>query len=67
LFSTNISMPEAFNAIGNFTPQGWVLKAWKLSLAGHPASELVVPFLVLVAMGIVMFAIGAVMFRKRFA
>jgi len=66
LFTANISMPAAFNAMGDFTPQGWVLKAWKLTLAGQPASELVVPFLVLVAMGIVMFAVGAVMFRRRF-
>lgn len=67
LFTTNIQMPEAFAALGNFTPQGWVLKAWRLSLGGQPASELVAPFLVLVAMGLVMFAIGAVMFRRRFA
>ena len=67
LFTTNIKMPEAFNAIGNFTPQGWVLKSWKLVLAGQPAGELVLPFIVLLAMGVVMFVIGAVMFRKRFA
>ena len=67
LFTTNIAMPESFNALGNFTPQGWVLKAWRLSLAGQPPSELLVPFIVLVVMGVVMFAIGAVMFRKRFA
>lgn len=66
LFTTNIEI-KAFDLMGNFTPQGWVLKAWKLSLAGSPASELVVPFLVLVAMGVVMFAIGARMFRRRFA
>ena len=67
LFTTNIAMPESFNAIGNFTPQGWVLKAWKLSLGGQAASEMVIPCLVLVGMGLVMFAIGAVMFRRRFA
>jgi ABC-2 type transport system permease protein len=67
LFTTNITMPESFKAIANFTPQGWVLKAWTLSLAGQPAGEMVLPFLVLVAMGIVMFAIGAAMFRKRYA
>ena len=66
LFTTNIEI-AAFDLMGNFTPQGWVLKAWKLSLAGQPASELIVPFLVLVAMGTVMFAIGARMFRRRFA
>lgn len=67
LFTTNIAMPESFNAIGNFTPQGWVLKAWRLSLTGQPASEMVLLFLVLVAMGLVMFTIGAVMFRRRYA
>lgn len=66
LFTTNIKI-AAFDTMGNFTPQGWVLKAWKLSLAGQPASELIVPFLVLVAMGVVTFAIGATLFRRRFA
>ncbi len=66
LFTANIEI-KAFDLMGNFTPQGWVLKAWKLSLAGSPANELVAPFLVLATMGVVMFAIGAVMFRRRFA
>lgn len=66
LFTTNINI-AAFDMMGNFTPQGWVLKAWKLSLAGQPAGELIVPFLVLTAMGIVTFAIGAMLFRRRFA
>ena len=67
LFTTNINMPEAFNAIGNFTPQGWVLKAWRLSIADQPPSQLLLPFLVLLAMGLVTFAIGAFLFRKRYA
>ncbi len=67
LFTTNVKMPEAFNTIGSFTPQGWVLKAWQLALSGQPAIEMVLPFLVLVGMGLVMFAIGAFFFRRRFA
>jgi ABC-2 type transport system permease protein len=66
LFTTTIAMPAAFNALGRFTPQGWVLAAWKLALAGNSAADLVVPFLVLAGMGIVMFAAGAAMFRRRF-
>jgi ABC-2 type transport system permease protein len=66
LFTTNIAMPDSFKAISNFTPQGWVLKAWTLSLAGQPATEMLLPCLVLVGMGLVMFAIGALLFRKRF-
>jgi ABC-2 type transport system permease protein len=67
LFTTNIEMPTGFNALGNFTPQGWVLKAWRLSLAGQPAKEVLLPFVVLVGMGMVMFAVGAVFFRRRYA
>jgi hypothetical protein len=36
-------------------------------LAGSPPADLFVPFLVMSLFGIVMFAIGAVLFRKRFA
>lgn len=69
LFTANIpgGMPEAFNAIGNFIPQGWVLKGWRMALDGSAAGDLLVPFIVTVVMGIVMFTIGAIMFRKRFA
>jgi ABC-2 type transport system permease protein len=67
LFTTNIAMPDSFKAIANFTPQGWVLKAWALSLNGQTASEMVLPFLVLVGMGLIMFVIGAGMFRRRYA
>jgi ABC-2 type transport system permease protein len=66
LFTTNIPIP-AFKLMGNFTPQGWVLKAWQLSLAGQPVTELIVPFVVLLVMGAATFAIGATLFRRRFA
>jgi ABC-2 type transport system permease protein len=69
LFTANIpgGMPEAFNAIGNFVPQGWVLKGWRMALDGSAAGDLLVPFLVTVAMGVIMFALGAMMFRRRYA
>ncbi len=69
LFTANIpdGMPKAFDAIGNFIPQGWVLKGWRMALDGSAAGDLLVPFFVTVVMGIIMFAIGAMMFRKRYA
>jgi ABC-2 type transport system permease protein len=69
LFTANIpgGMPAAFNAIGDFVPQGWVLKSWRLTLDGAAAGDLLIPFVVTVAMGIIMFAVGAMMFRKRYA
>jgi ABC-2 type transport system permease protein len=69
LFTMNIpsGMPAAFNMLANFTPQGWVLKGWRLALDGAAAGDLLIPFAVTVLMGTVMFAIGAMVFRKRFA
>jgi ABC-2 type transport system permease protein len=69
LFTANMpnAMPAAFNMIANFTPQGWVLKAWRMVMDGQSASDLLVPFAVMVVMGVVMFAIGAAMFRRRYA
>lgn len=69
LFTANLpgGMPAAFQMLANFTPQGWVLKGWKLALAGSAPADLLLPFAVALAMGVVMFAIGAVMFKKRYA
>jgi ABC-2 type transport system permease protein len=69
LFTANMpnAMPTAMNVIANFTPQGWVIKAWRMVMDGQSAGNLLIPFLVMVGMGAVMFVIGAVMFRKRFA
>jgi ABC-2 type transport system permease protein len=69
LFTANIpgAMPAAMNMIANFTPQGWVLKAWRMVMEGQSAGDLLIPFVVLVGMGVIMFSIGAMMFRRRFA
>ena len=69
LFTANMpnALPEAMNMIANFTPQGWVLKGWRMALDGSAAGDLLVPFIVTVAMGIVMFAVGAMMFKRRYA
>ncbi len=67
LFTTNVAMPAGFITLSKFTPQGWALNAWKLTLAGQPAGELLLPCAVLLAMGAVMFVIGARLFNRRFA
>jgi len=60
-------LPESMRALSNFTPQGWVLKTWRMVMDGQPTSDLFVPYAVMLSMGVVMFVIGALMFRKRFA
>ncbi len=67
LFTANIAMPDAFSMLANFTPQGWVIKSWKLVLAGQPLAELWLPFVVILLVGALMFAFGAFNFGKRFA
>jgi linearmycin/streptolysin S transport system permease protein len=67
LFTANIEMPAAFGMLANFTPQGWVIKSWKIVMNGQPLADLALPLVVLVVMGVVMFAVGALRFRKRFA
>ena len=69
LFTANMpnALPEGMKSIANFTPQGWVLKTWQLVMAGGSVNDLLVPVAVMLGMGIVMFIIGAMLFRKRFA
>jgi ABC-type multidrug transport system permease subunit len=66
LFSAGVeSLPRAFETIALFTPHGWALRAWKLSLAGADAGELLLPFAVLLIMGAILFTGGALAFRRR--
>ncbi len=68
LFTVGIQgMPAIFDTLSAFTPQGWVLKSWRVTIAGGAPGELLMPFAVSVAIGAIMFAIGAVLFRRRFA
>ncbi|MBE9473020.1 MAG: ABC transporter permease subunit, partial [Chloroflexi bacterium] len=68
LFTTGIqNLPDVYNTVTLFTPHGWVLRGWKLALAGGGVGDVLLPVVVTLGMGIVFFAVGAVLFRKRFA
>ncbi|MHB1317044.1 MAG: ABC transporter permease, partial [Anaerolineae bacterium] len=67
LFTTNVPMPEGFRALSQFTPQGRVLAAWRLAIAGAPATDLLVPALILGAIGAALFAVGTQVFRRRYS
>lgn len=66
LFTANMTMPEAFNRLAAFTPQGWVVRGWKIVLNGQPTTDLLLPLLVMLVVGVVMFVIGAFRFHRRF-
>jgi ABC-2 type transport system permease protein len=68
LFTVAIpSMPALFDTLALFTPHGWVLRSWKLAMAGGSPTGLLVPFAITVVMGAIMFSAGAMLFRRRFA
>jgi ABC-2 type transport system permease protein len=67
LFTTTADMPAGFAALSRALPQGWGLAGWKLALGGAGASDALLPFAVLLAMGAGCFAVGATVFNRRFA
>ena len=67
LFTVAVQMPAGFDLIGRVTPQGWVMQGWRLAVNGSPVNDMLLPFLVMAAVGVVTFAIGARIFNRRFA
>ncbi len=48
-----------------FTPHGWALRAWRLAMDGGGIGDMLLPFVVMVALTTVFFSIGVLRFRKR--
>ena len=60
------NLPKAFLVANLFTPHGWAMQAFKIAL-GEISGTLVIPLLVMTAIGIVSMTIGIMLFRRRFA
>jgi ABC-2 type transport system permease protein len=68
LFTVSVpNMPQAFQTINLLLPHGWALRAFRTTLEGGGFNDLLLPVLVLLGFGVVLFALGAFRFRKRFA
>jgi ABC-type multidrug transport system permease subunit len=68
LFTQGIpNMPELFEVVNLVVPQGWALHAWDLALEGASPAGVLGPVAALLGMGVLFFAVGAVLFRRRFA
>lgn len=61
------SAAELFEKISVVTPQGWVLATWRAVLNAEPPAQVLVPFSVCLAFGLVTFGIGTASFCRRFA
>jgi hypothetical protein len=60
------SRPGVFDRVSLLLPQGWAMRGWKLAVNGAGPAEVLLPVAVLVGVGLVLFAIGVLGFRRRF-
>jgi ABC-2 type transport system permease protein len=68
LYSMTIPNAPAFmDTLSLFVPQGWVMRSWKSALNGGQLLDVLVPMLVAAVIGAVLFGIGTMNFRKRYA
>jgi ABC-2 type transport system permease protein len=68
LFTSGIpNLPPEFERITLITPQGWALRGWKMAMSGGGIGDVLVPALVTFGAGILFFAVGVVVLRRRFA
>jgi ABC-type multidrug transport system permease subunit len=61
------NMPAALGKVALALPQGWVIRGWNMSIAGRSITDMLVPFGVMFAWGVACFAVGVLVFRRRFA
>ena len=67
LFTSSMpNLPEVMDKVALSMPQGWAMQAWMLSLEGYPAGAIFPSALVLMVLGVLFFALGLTMFRRRF-
>jgi len=68
LFTSGIpNMPRAFEVMALFTPHGWVMRTWRLAMSGAAPTDMLLPTLILLGLGVATFSAGAVLFRRRYA
>lgn len=60
------NLPRAFEIAQLFTPHGWALRAFRIAL-GDSSGSILLPVLVMAAIGTVSMVVGIMLFRRRFA
>lgn len=58
---------DAFETASLVVPQGWGVRGWRLLLEGSGVADVLLTVAVMLAAGIIFFAIGVLKFRKRYA
>ena len=58
---------KVMDIITLLVPQGWATRAWRLAIEGAGASEVLPWSVAMLGLGLVLFAIGVLKYRKRYA
>jgi ABC-2 type transport system permease protein len=64
--TTFANLPSFFKSITLLTPQGWALQTWQVAMQGGSLGELIIPFLVTLALAQLFYLIGGIQMRRRF-
>ncbi len=68
LMTSGFPKPPGFiEALSLAVPQGWSLKGWILVLEGSGTSDVALSLLVTTGIGVILFSVGAFIFRRRYA
>lgn len=60
-------LPKAFDTLSLTMPQGWAMRGWQIALSSASAAETLLPVAVMLVLGTAFFAVGVLVFRRRFA
>lgn len=60
------NLPPIFTTINLLTPQGWALRTWETAMRGGSLGELLIPFLITLAIAQGFYLIGGIQMRRRF-
>ncbi len=67
LFTAANTMPDVLTTVSKFTPQGWVMDAWKNYINNGPTPAFLQSIAIAAAIGLALFLAGAFISRRRFA
>lgn len=68
LMTSGFPNPPGFiKALSLVVPQGWSLRSWIRVLEGTGTSDLALSLLVTTGIGVILFSVGAIIFRRRYA
>ena len=67
IFTGGASTSGVLDTVSLFVPQGWAVRGLIQTMNSAPLGEVLLTVAALLAIGVVLFAVGALRFQKRYA